>query len=453
MKMKYCICVSGGLGLTLLNALIEKGINISCVLTDRKSTEIIEKSNKLLIPVFVGNPRDGRAAAWMKESNIEFDNILSINYLFILESDVLSKATNLAVNFHGSLLPKYRGRTPHVWAIINGETKTGITAHLMNEKCDDGDIVRQLIVPIGPDDTGASVLQKYNEQYPDLVSMVIDDIESGKVNARKQDISQATYFGKRTPDDGEINWNWQKERIRNWVRAQANPYPGAFTFVNGQKVIINHISFSDYGFVDTMTNGLVISIKEGYPLVKTPNGIVRIDDYQSDIAIREGMKLGNVELAANDLGGVILVNYTDCSLIQHKEINTLRNLPEIRKWMTNQNPIAWHDHLDFIETLSHDCNRVYYAIYKDGNLIATYNLIKEFGTTWERGIITSPQYQGKGETAIIEKMILGSLPPGKYQTITAKVKCDNIRSIRYHQKIGFVVSHQDNEYNYYKMTL
>lgn len=293
--MKYCICVSGGLGLTLLHTLIAKKTNIACVLTDKKSTGIIEKANEQQIPVFAGNPRAGKAVAWMNKSNIEFDNILSINYLFILEHDVLSKVTNLAVNFHGSLLPKYRGRTPHVWAIINGERETGITAHLMNEKCDDGDIVRQLIVPIGADDTGASILQKYNEQYPDLVSQVIDDIESGQVKARKQNISLATYFGKRTPDDGEINWNWQKERIRNWVRAQADPYPGAFTFVNGHKVIINRIRFSDCGFVDTMVNGLVICVKEGYPLVKTPNGVVKLEDYQAEIAIKAEMIFGNKE--------------------------------------------------------------------------------------------------------------------------------------------------------------
>lgn len=291
--MKYCICVSGGLGFKLLNILIERQIDIVCVLTDKKSAEIVICAERQSIPVFAGNPREGRAATWMKEKLISFDNILSINYLFILESDVLSKASNLAVNFHGSLLPKYRGRTPHVWAIINGEKETGITAHLMNERCDDGDIVRQLIVPIGTDDTGASLLYKYNEQYPELVCKVIDDIESGHVNVRKQDINLATYFGKRTPEDGEINWDWQKERIRNWVRAQANPYPGAFTYANGHKVIINRISFSDFGFIDTMVNGKVLFSKKGRPFVKTQNGVICLEDFQADIMITGGMILGH----------------------------------------------------------------------------------------------------------------------------------------------------------------
>ncbi len=109
------------------------------------------------------------------ENDIHFDFILSVNYLFILEEDFLNRA-KFGINFHGSLLPKYRGRTPHVWAIINGEKEAGITAHLMNAKCDDGDIVKQVRVPIGIDDTGATILERYNEIYPELVRNVIDDI-------------------------------------------------------------------------------------------------------------------------------------------------------------------------------------------------------------------------------------------------------------------------------------
>jgi len=293
--MTYCVCVSGGLGNTLLQALIAKNINISCVLTDKKSSEIVCLAEQHSILCYAGNPREGRAASWIEQEGITFDNILSINYLFILEADILSRAANLAVNFHGSLLPKYRGRTPHVWAIINGETETGITAHLMNEKCDDGDIIRQIIVPIESDDTGASILQKYNKQYPDLVCLVIDDIESGQVESRKQDITLATYFGKRTREDGEINWDWQKERIRNWVRAQANPYPGAFTYLEGHKIVINMISYTDFGFTDTMVNGLVVKVVNKKPLVKTPNGVVQLDDFCSDLQIAEGMRLGNCE--------------------------------------------------------------------------------------------------------------------------------------------------------------
>ena len=289
--MKYCLCVSGALGLTVLQQLVEMPIDIQCVLTDRHSDEVIEFCKRERLQVFAGNPRGGKALMWLSDREIKFDNILSINYLFILETDLLNLISGYAVNFHGSLLPKYRGRTPHVWAIINGESEAGITAHLMNENCDDGDIVKQVVVPIGDNDTGAVILDKYKELYPGLVCQVVEDIEKGTVCSRVQDISKATYFGKRTPNDGKINWDWQKERIRNWVRAQACPYPGAFTFLEDKKIIINKIEFSDLGFRDTMGNGLVVAVIDEVPFVKTPNGVVKLIDFVTDIVISPGVLL------------------------------------------------------------------------------------------------------------------------------------------------------------------
>ena len=227
----------------------------------------------------------------MDEANISFDNIISVNYLFILEPDILDRVKNVAVNFHGSLLPKYRGRTPHVWAIINGEKEAGITAHLMNSKCDDGDIVKQIVVPIGENETGADILVKYNSIYPGLVKSIISDIEGNTLKHTPQDTTKATYFGKRTPADGKIIWDWQKERIRNWVRAQAFPYPGAFALFKGNKIIINKVEYSDIGFTDKMDNGLVISVIEGIPYVKTPNGVIKLLGIEADVEIKSGVIL------------------------------------------------------------------------------------------------------------------------------------------------------------------
>lgn len=284
--MRYCICVSGGLGYVVLQDLYSD-IEIACVLTDSKSDGIVEFCQEHAIPYYAGNPRNRKADDWITKNEVMFDNLLSINYLFILEADMLKRA-KLAINFHGSLLPKYRGRTPHVWAIINGEKECGITAHLMNTECDDGDIVKQVHVVIADDDTGADILKKYNDIYPSLVHDIVAMIERGSIDAHKQDITKATYFGKRTPDDGHIDWNWQKERIRNWVRAQAEPYPGAFSYVNGEKVIINKIVYSDYGYICDMPNGLIISSVDNKPIIKTPNGAVMLDDYRCQIELKQG---------------------------------------------------------------------------------------------------------------------------------------------------------------------
>ena len=148
-----------------------------------------------------------------------------------------------------------------------------------------------------------------------------------------------------------------------------------------------------------------------------------------------------------------LINYTECTEEQQKEIFILRNLYDIRKWMVNQEPIKWEDHLRFIENLRHTSDRKYFAIYKNKDLIGTYNLTKESDFTWERGIITSPKYHGTGITSEMEKWVLDSLPKDEFKTITAKVKLDNIRSIKYHEKIGYKETYRSNEFIYYKLTL
>lgn len=293
MTERYCLCLSGRLGEIVLQQLLVDKLNIKAILTNKDSEEIIEISKENQIPLFVGNPRTKNATQWCFDNNIEFDNILSVNYLFILDASFIQLAHNYAVNFHGSLLPKYRGRTPHVWAIINGEKQCGITAHLMNAECDDGEIVKQVIVPIEDDDTGAIILDKYNALYPGLVRQIVSDITNESIKTYKQDVSKATYFGKRTPEDGEINWNWHKERIRNWVRAQANPYPGAFSYISGKKIVINRIVYTDRGFVDIMANGLVVAKEEAALFIKTPNGVVCVTDYITDAVINKGDILDN----------------------------------------------------------------------------------------------------------------------------------------------------------------
>lgn len=153
------------------------------------------------------------------------------------------------------------------------------------------------------------------------------------------------------------------------------------------------------------------------------------------------------------LNDYLLINYEDCTEEQQKDIFSLRNHPEIRKWMVNQEPIEWEHHLHFVESLRLTSDRKYYAIYKGNELIGTYNLTKESDYTWERGIIASPKFHGTGITTKMEKWILDNLPKDEFRIITAKVKPDNIRSIRYHEKIGYTETYRSKEFIYYKLTL
>lgn len=274
------VLCSGGLGFTTLQHIVKK-YKVEFVLTDKKSDAIINFCTDENIPVFAGNPRKGKGFDFIK--NIEVDVIASINYLFLIEEDIIKHPQKVAFNIHGSLLPKYRGRTPHVWAIINGEKEAGITAHIIDANCDTGAIIQQLSVEITLENTGADILKKYAELYVPLVDKVLTAIENDALETYPQDDSKATYFGKRTPNDGEINWNWDAERIRNWVRAQAHPYPGAFTFLDSEKIIIDKVSIQKDA-KNTAENGEIVQVVPKIA-IKVADGLIILDNIRSENGI------------------------------------------------------------------------------------------------------------------------------------------------------------------------
>lgn len=270
--MNLGILCSGELGLEVLKFLYQN-YNLAFVATDSKSIKVITYCEENNISYHKGNPRQGKLANFLKP--ISYDILISANYLFIIENDVIQTAKHLAFNIHGSLLPKYRGRTPHVWAIINGEDKCGITAHKIDESCDTGDILHQIEIPISNTDTGASLLEKYKKEYQPIIENILEKWETGNLKAKPQDETKATFFEKRTPDSGRINWNWQGKRIYNWVRAQSNPYPGAFNFIEDKKIIIDWVEPTDLGFDFADENGKILKIENGFPFIKCPNGVLK----------------------------------------------------------------------------------------------------------------------------------------------------------------------------------
>lgn len=277
-KLKICLLISGRLGYDSLIHLFNQQ-EIICVFTDLQSREIIEFTKNNNIPSIIGNPRNKDPKTWQ---TISCDLLLSINYLFIIDRSLI-RIARYAINIHGSLLPKYRGRTPHVWAIINGEKKTGITAHLIDVEVDAGDIILQKEIIIEDEDTGGLILEKFTQVYPLLINEILEKIIDKSIRCIPQDHNNATYFGKRTPDSGLINWNWFRERIRNWIRAQAHPYPGAFFLYEGNKVTVHKAIISDVGMNYETTDGTIIKVNNNNSIViKTANGCIELTDLKSD---------------------------------------------------------------------------------------------------------------------------------------------------------------------------
>ena len=156
------------------------------------------------------------------------DFFFSFYYRSMLKEPLLAIPQRGAFNMHGSLLPKYRGRVPINWAIIKGETETGVTLHTMTVKPDAGDIVAQAPVPIGPDETAPEVFAKVTAAAAATLDRTLPALLAGTAKLTKQELAKGSYFGGRKPEDGRIDWRAPAREVHNLVRAVTRPYPGAF---------------------------------------------------------------------------------------------------------------------------------------------------------------------------------------------------------------------------------
>ena len=169
---------------------------------------------------------------------VEADFLFSFYYRHMIGPALLASARRGALNMHGSLLPKYRGRVPVNWAVIHGERETGATLHYMVDKPDAGDIVDQQAMPILPDDTAFDVFRKVTVAAEIVLHRTLPLLIAGKAPRVQQDLSQGSYFGARKPQDGRIDWNHPAQIVHDLVRGVAPPYPGAFTSVAGKPLRI-----------------------------------------------------------------------------------------------------------------------------------------------------------------------------------------------------------------------
>ena len=166
------------------------------------------------------------------------DFVFSFYYRYMLDKAWLALPRRGALNTHGSLLPKYRGRAPVHWAIIHGESMTGASLHYMVEKPDAGALVDQEAVPILENDTALDVSLKVAAAAETVLRRSLPALIAGTAPSRPLDLAAGSYFGRRRPEDGRIDWRCGARAIHDLVRAVAPPFPGAFTDVNGCRLAI-----------------------------------------------------------------------------------------------------------------------------------------------------------------------------------------------------------------------
>jgi methionyl-tRNA formyltransferase len=244
-------------GYRTLEALLESEHEVVLAVTHPKSDHAYEAiwSDSVAdlaaahdVPVLIRNrPDDEELVQRLKEADP--DIIVANNWRTWLPPHIFNLPRHGTLNVHDSLLPAYAGFSPLIWALINGETEVGVTAHLMNEDLDAGGIVLQRAVPVLDTDTATDLFHKTVALIGPVAKEALARIASGNLATVEQDRSKASFFHKRSIEDSRIDWTWSAEELERLVRAQSDPYPNAFTHHKGThlRVISAAVSKGHYG--------------------------------------------------------------------------------------------------------------------------------------------------------------------------------------------------------------
>ncbi len=242
--MKTIVLAYHNIGCIGIEALLRHDFEISAVFTHADDPReaiwfgsVAELAASRNIPVFA--PSEINHPKWVhKIRELEPDIIFSFYYRHMVRRAILEIPPAGCLNLHGSLLPKYRGRCPINWILVNGEKETGVTLHYMTPRPDDGDIVCQEKIEISDGDTALSLHGKAAKASAKMLDDILPQIKEASAPRHPQDHSKATYFGGRRPEDGEIDWHQTATVVRNLVRAVTRPYPGAFSYVGERKCLL-----------------------------------------------------------------------------------------------------------------------------------------------------------------------------------------------------------------------
>ncbi|MDH5739791.1 MAG: methionyl-tRNA formyltransferase [Nitrospira sp.] len=206
------------------------------------------------------------------------DLIAVAAYGRILHTPILTLPPKGCVNVHGSLLPKYRGAAPVQWAVINGETETGITTMLMDEGMDTGPMLLQEKVAIMPEDTAGTLAPRLAELGGRLLVETIAQLKAGTLMPKKQDNGQATMAPLLKKEDGLIDWTMSAASLANRVRG-LSPWPGAYTFLGEERWNVWRVVPSRSAVTDKP--GTIVAVDKQSILVATGEGLLDVQEIQT----------------------------------------------------------------------------------------------------------------------------------------------------------------------------
>lgn len=299
-----------------LKALLDRGENVVCVITqpDRPKGRgrkimmppVKELALKASIPVL--QPESIKGDKFLAELRQYDPDIIGLTaYGNILPENIINLPPLGTINVHGSLLPKYRGAAPIQWALIKGETETGITIMQMDKGVDTGDILLQEKLPIGPEDTAGTLSLKLAELGGKALGAALDQLRLDRLKPAPQDNNLASLAPLLNKEDGLVNWSHSAQEISCQIRG-LDPWPATYTTLSGKRLRLYSpeiadrslclgCSISEPGIICTANrNGLLITTGEGCLLIKEiqAEGSRRmsVDAFLSGHTIQSGTLLG-----------------------------------------------------------------------------------------------------------------------------------------------------------------
>jgi methionyl-tRNA formyltransferase len=216
------------------------------------------------------------------------DAIFVIGWSQLVRGDLLALARGGVFGMHPTLLPRHRGRAPIPWAILCGLAKTGVTLfEIVDPTADSGPIVGQVEVAVEPDETAATLFDKLARAHVDLIREYVPQLAAGSAPRTEQDPTRASSWPKRTPADGIIDWDTRAPYLYDWVRAQTRPYPGAFTFLGDEKVVVWRARPVEWD--GDAAAGTVV---EAGPVVACGEGALLLEEVETSAPLEIGARLG-----------------------------------------------------------------------------------------------------------------------------------------------------------------
>ncbi|HEY3489341.1 MAG TPA: formyltransferase [Candidatus Deferrimicrobiaceae bacterium] len=283
--MRAVVFAYHNMGIVGLSALLRNGFEIPMVFShaddpseNRWFGSVPDFCRERGIPVhLVEKVNEAPWPAKVREAKPDY--LFSFYYRSMLKEEILSAPRLAALNLHGSLLPKFRGRAPVNWVLVKGETETGVTLHVMEIKPDAGDIVGQAAVPIAFEDTALSLFGKMEKAAGALLDDLLPKLAKGDIPRRRNLVEEGSYFGGRKPADGRIDWSAPALEIYNLVRAVTRPYPGAFAMMGGSPLLVWHATPLPAGPASGAP-GTIVPLPDGTVGVSTGAGLLRLDEIE-----------------------------------------------------------------------------------------------------------------------------------------------------------------------------